>query len=319
MTWLRSLSSLEYIFIGCFVVLYIFYIVRIALIARKMKSSMSSVFYKFFLRSFYFFLLIIALLGPSFGNVKKEIKSISREIYLVVDLSLSMNANDVQPTRLEKAKEEIQKIVNRFPSDKIGVIGFSSTATTLCPPTFDQSALSIFIESLNSNLLGSAGSDLSAGLEVPLRVEEKSHNSELKKVVVLITDGEDYGDKAVKAANELRKNNFKLLILGIGTTEGSKIPFNGTFKKDTSGNYVVSKLEKSKLQDLADLTEGYYYEVNERAVETESLLDRINSIEGTVSDVREVDASANKYLYFLLVALFFIIIDVLITVRTVKI
>jgi len=284
-----------------------------------MKSAMSSVFYKFFLRSFYFFLLIIALLGPSFGNVKKEIKSISKEIYLVVDLSLSMNANDVQPTRLEKAKEEIQKIITRFPSDKIGIIGFSSTATTLCPPTYDQSALQLFTESLNSNLLGSLGSDLSTGLELPLKIEKKTSNTELNKIVVLITDGEDYGEKAIKAANELRKNNFHLMVLGIGTTQGSKIPFNGTFKKDTSGNYVISKLEKNKLQDLSDLADGYYYEVNESAIETESLLDRINGVEGTVSDVREVDASANKYLYFLIIALFFIVIDVLITVRTVKI
>jgi Ca-activated chloride channel family protein len=230
-----------------------------------------------------------------------------------------MNANDVQPTRLEKAKEEIQKIIERFPSDKIGIIGFSSTASTLCPPTYDQSALNLFTQGLNTNLLGSTGSDLSSGLELPLKNEGKTLNSELKKVLVLITDGEDYGDKAIKAANELRKNNFQLLILGIGNTKGSKIPFNGTFKKDTSGNFVISKLEKSKLEDLADLADGYYFEVNDREVETESLLDRINLIEGMVSDVREVDASANKYLYFLIVALFFIIIDVLITVRTVKI
>lgn len=319
MTWLRSFGMLEYILTGIFILFYSIYIIRILLIGRKMKSEMRSVFYKFILRSFYFFLLMIALLGPSFGNVKKEIKSISKEIYLVTDLSLSMRSTDIQPSRIEKAIHEIKKITSSLSSDRIGIIGFSSTATILCPLTFDQSAINTYTDALSANITGSEGSDLSVGLELAKQELTRSSNAGFNKAIILITDGEDFGKNAMKTANELQANKIQLMILAVGTEKGSKIPFNGAFKKDNDGNEVISRVDKEYLNELADAAEGVYFEVNDRVNETESVINRVNAIEGTVSDVREVDASANKYLYFLTAAFFFILIDVLITVRTVKI
>lgn len=284
-----------------------------------MKSEFKTVFYKFFIRSFYFTLLLISLLGPSFGNVKKEIKSLSKEIYIVSDVSLSMDATDIPPSRLEKSKQVLKQMVNAFNSDRIGLIIFGSTAHVQCPPTFDQSALLLFIETLNSNLVPEAGSNVSMGLQLALDQHQNSTPTDFNKVILLITDGEDFSEKIMEIASSIKNNNIHFLVLGIGTKKGSKIPISGTFKKDKAGNTVITRLENKQLKQITEEAGGSYFEINEHSNETDFLINAVNNIEGAVSDTKEVDASANKYMYFLSIALIFIILDVLITVRTVKI
>ncbi|HYI76557.1 MAG TPA: VWA domain-containing protein, partial [Chryseolinea sp.] len=126
MLWYRDLGVTEIIFIAAFVAFYIFYIVRIIRIARQLKTPYSNVFVKLFFRTVYFGLFIVALLGPSFGGSKKEVKSVGKDIMMCVDLSKSMDAFDIQPTRLQKIKFEMKKIVAAFNSDRIGIIIFSS-------------------------------------------------------------------------------------------------------------------------------------------------------------------------------------------------
>ena len=128
MNWLYSLILLEITFITLFAVFYIAYIIRVIRIARMLNTPSHGVFIKVILRSFYFSLLIVALLGPSFGESKREVQSVGKDIFVLVDLSQSMHANDIQPTRLEKVKFELKNIINAFNSDRIGLIIFSSEA-----------------------------------------------------------------------------------------------------------------------------------------------------------------------------------------------
>jgi len=168
MSWFRSFGYTELILVGAFVLLYIVYLVRMYLISKKLGTGVGKLTVKFVLRSFYFSLLIVALLGPSFGESNQEIQSVGKDIYIAVDLSTSMNAFDVQPSRLEKVKFELKKIVAAFNSDRIGLIIFSSEAYVQCPLTFDQSALNLFIETLQTNLLESNGTDFAPALSLAL-------------------------------------------------------------------------------------------------------------------------------------------------------
>lgn len=270
------------------------------------------------LRSGYFFLLIIALLGPSFGNVKKEIKSISKEIYFVTDISLSMDAVDILPSRLEKIKQELKKMAKSFSSDRVGIIAFSSSAFVHCPPTYDQSALNLFIETLSTSLSPNQGSDPGEGVRLAIEQHKRSKEN-FNKVIILISDGEDFSDNLNDLASDILRNKIYLSVMGVGTEKGSKIPFNGAWKKDKENNEVVSTLKSNSLKEFAEKAEGTYFEISDSKNESEYLINSIANIEGTLSETREVDANANKYLYFLTFAFILIIIDVLITVRTVKI
>ena len=126
MNFLKSIGYLELCIIISFLILYSAYIFRIINIRKKIDVSLKNVFFKLILRTFYFSLMIISLLGPTFGIDKEEIKVIGKDIMISVDLSESMNANDIQPSRLEKIKFEMKKIIDEFSSDRIGIVMFSS-------------------------------------------------------------------------------------------------------------------------------------------------------------------------------------------------
>ena len=150
MVWFSSLGGTEVLFIVLFVVFYLFYILRVLRTARQLHTSYGKLFTKLVLRTLYFTLFIVALLGPSFGETTREIRSVGKDIMVAVDLSESMNAHDIAPTRLEKVKFELKNIVEEFNADRIGLVIFSSEAFMQCPLTYDQNALFLFIETLHS-------------------------------------------------------------------------------------------------------------------------------------------------------------------------
>jgi Ca-activated chloride channel family protein len=312
----------EFILIGIVGFLYFMYIIRISWIAIVLNTNFRAVFIKLIIRSIYFFLIIFALMAPSFGDIKKEIKAVGKDIYILVDLSQSMNVRDIQPSRLEKVKFELKRVTEAFNSDCIGLIIFSSDAFVQCPLTFDLGALNLFIETLSTNLVPVAGTDFSTALDLTLKRFKNSKTvtkDNKSKVVILISDGEDFGDETENAADELENYGVKVFTLGVGTEEGGKVPGDNGFKHDDNGKVAISRLNSDALKKLAKVTGGKYYEINERRNDVNRMINDIGNIEGELRDVKTVDASANKYFYFLFVAMVFIILDVLITVKTIKI
>jgi Ca-activated chloride channel family protein len=322
MVWFRSIGILEITFILLFVALYGIYLYRIVRIAKRLNTSYRKVFYKILIRSLYFILLLVALLGPSFGEASREIKSIGKDLYICVDLSESMNAVDIQPTRLEKLKFELKNLVSAFSSDRIGLIIFSSEAFVQCPLTFDQSALNLFIETLSSGLVPHTGTDFSPPLELALEKlseENTSLREQKSKIIILISDGEDFGDTSDETASEIHNAGIKLFTLGIGTSQGSKIPSRTGFKTDQSGREVITKLNSKELKSLAIKTEGKYFEINDSKNDVSRLINTLNQIEGELRDTRVMDVSANKYYYFLAAAMLLMIFDLLTGIKTIKV
>lgn len=322
MDWYRSLTITEYIFIGAFLLFYGLYLTRVIRIARGLNTPFATVFLKLFLRTIYFALFIIALLGPSFGGGKKEVKSIGKDIMFCVDLSKSMDAFDIQPTRLEKVKYEMKKIVTAFNSDRLGVIIFGSEAFVQCPLTYDQNALNIFIETMNTNLVPTSGTDFGPPLRMAMKKlqEEETQTGQSKsKIIILISDGEDFGEETDDIVKDIEDEDIKLFTLGVGTVAGGNIYAANGLKKDREGNTVVTKLNSSSLRKLADKTSGQYFEINDSRNEVSRLINTISNIEGELRDTRYVDVTANKYYYFLMAALALMVMDVLLNVKTIRI
>jgi Ca-activated chloride channel family protein len=322
MNWYRQIGTFEIVVIILFVVFYLLYIARIIRISRALETGFGTVFTKVGLRTLYFGLFIVALLGPSFGSDTKEIKSVGKDILIAIDLSESMNAFDVQPTRLEKVKYELNKIVEQFSSDRIGLIIFSSEAFVQCPLTYDQAALNLFIETLSTELVPHTGTDFGPALSLALdklNNKEESTINQKAKIIILISDGEDFGEKTTNIRQEVKDRGIKLFTLGVGTIQGSKIQTRQGFKKDKNGGEVVTKLNRTSLKQLAARTGGKYFEINDRQNDANRLINTINDVEGELRDARMVDVSANKYGYFLLIALILLLVDTLTTVKTVRI
>ena len=321
MIWYSVLSVTEIVFILLFILLYLAYIIRIIRISRKLNTSYGKLFVKVFLRSGYFLLLIVALLGPSFGETTKEIRSVGKDIMIAVDLSESMNAHDIQPTRLEKVKFELKNIVEAFNADRIGLVIFSSEAFMQCPLTYDQNALFLFIETLHTGMVPKTGKDMAPAIGLCLEKLEDNEGLSLEqksKAIILISDGEDFGEKTGEMAEEVKKRDIRMFTLGVGTTQGSKIRTSSGFKKDNSGNDVITKLNSKSLKSLASKTGGKYFEINATSNGISRLINTIHNIEGELRGTRQVDVSANKYFYFLAAAFLLLLLDGLVSFKILK-
>jgi len=320
-TWYRGFGTTEIVFMAAFVALYAVYLWRVIRIARSLKTPFINAFIKVFFRTAIFTLLIISLLGPSFGESKKEVKSVGKDIMICVDLSKSMDALDIPPTRLEKVKYEMKKIVEAFNSDRLGVIIFSGEAFVQCPLTYDQNALNLFIETMNTGLVPSSGTDFAPPLRMAIQKMKQDNNRARakSKIIILISDGEDFGDETNEMVQEIENEGIKVFTLGVGTEKGGQIRAGSGFKTDKQGNVVVSKLNPTSLQLLAGKTGGKYFEINETRNDVSRLINTVSKIEGELMDARFVDVTANKYYYFLMAALILLALDVLINVKTVKI
>lgn len=307
---------------ACFAAAYSLYLWKVARVGRQLASGYTRIFVKVVPRIAFFSLVVIAIMGPSFGDSRREIKSVGKDIIICVDLSKSMDAFDVQPSRLEKVKYEMKRIVQAFNSDRIGIIIFSSEAFVQCPLTYDQNALNLFIETMNTGLVPSSGTDFAPPLRMALNKfnnPEGPSTRQKSKVVVLISDGEDFGDDTDAVARDVQDENIKLFTLGVGTTKGSPIPAGKSYKTDRSGTTAVSRLNSESLRRLANKTDGKYFEINESRNDVARLINTINKIEGELRDTRYVDVSANRYFYFLLAALLLLVADVLLNVKTIRI
>ncbi|MDZ7607448.1 MAG: VWA domain-containing protein [Cyclobacteriaceae bacterium] len=320
MTWYRDISSFEVIVFLVFAALYAAYLFRMVRIGKILRVSYRALVFKVILRSLYFLLFIVALLGPSFGDTSKEVKAIGKDIMICVDLSESMNANDVQPSRLEKVKFEMKNLIDAFSSDRIGIIIFSSEAYMQCPLTYDQAALNLFIETLSSGLVPNAGTDFAPPLEMALDKLKGDGSSETRpksKVIILISDGEDFGGNSESQISDIEEAGIKLFTLGIGSEDGSRIPGITGFKTDRNGREVVTKLNARELKSLALNTGGKYFEINENKNDSQRLINAINAIEGELKDARIIDVSANKYFYFVALAMLLVCVDLLFGVKSV--
>ena len=323
MTWYQTITLLEILFGALFIGLYVGYLLRVRRVALFFRQRPHIIWFKFVLRHLYVFLIIVAILGPSFGAMKKEIRTIGKDLYIAVDLSQSMNATDVQPSRLEKAKHEIQRLISRFNSDRIGLMVFSDEAFVQSPLTYDQKALQLYTQPLRTNLLPHTGTNYAPVLQLTLEKlkQENKHEEEEQKarVLVLISDGEDFGGEVKALAEQLREENIRVYTLGIGTTEGSRIPVGRGYLHDSEDHIVTTHLNPEPLVQLAELTGGQYYEVSDRASEVSRLISAINNIEGELRESKTIDVTANKYIYPLVLALVLIVLDVLITVKLIRI
>ncbi|MEQ9467199.1 MAG: VWA domain-containing protein [Ekhidna sp.] len=321
MKWVNSIGTFELILSGVFILLYVAFIMRVIMTTRRLGLPANRVLIKTILRKAYFGLIITALLGPSFGDTSREVKTVGKDIFICIDLSQSMNAVDVQPSRLEKVKFELKNIVEAFNSDRIGLIMFSSEAYMQCPLTYDNNALNLFIQTLNTDMVPNFGTDFGPPLEMAtekLIADDTVVTRSKSKITILISDGEDFGDNTDEIADELESEGITLFTLGVGTKKGSKIPTRNGFKTDKSGKEVVSQLNSSSLEKLAENAGGEYFEINESRNDVARLISAINKVEGEMRDAKQVDATQNRYFYFLGLALLLMVLDVLFSVKLIK-
>jgi Ca-activated chloride channel homolog len=318
MFWNKNISSIEYWFIAIFIIIYLIYFIKIIYVSNKIKVSARAAFLKFLPRLIAFTFLIIALLEPSFGNYEDaaKTKTSNKQIYFLVDVSKSMDAMDIAPTRLEKVKFEIKKIVNYFQTEKFAIISFASNASLHCTVTNDIENLNNMIGILNTDNYAEKGTNLNEALS--LGIEKVTNANRLSSaLMIVLTDGEDFSDITEANFNNIKRKRINLLIIGVGTSKGANVmDKSGNFIKNKNDNPLITKLEAEYLKSVAAKANGKYFEYNNINTPTAAIIETIDNIKGIIGS-QSLDAAnpGNKFHYPLLFAIIIICLDLLISIR----
>jgi Ca-activated chloride channel family protein len=320
MIWAYPDLKLTLLLAGIFILLYLLYLSRFWSINRKLKVEKQRLFTKLFIRSLYFILLLIAFAGPSIGDSLKEVKEEGKDIFLAVDLSQSMVATDIAPNRLRRIQFELKELLKAFPSDRVGLIIFSAEAFLQLPLTYDQAVANLYIDGLSIGLVPTLGTDLITPLRMALERFKGDKSQEQKsRSVVLISDGEHFGEDLDGITEELVDEGIKVFTIGIGTDAGGEMPRgNGLVLDPETGKVALTKLNREPLQYIAAETGGQYFEISDQTQEMGGLISAIENLEGGIANTRVVEASSNKYFYFLLAALALALLDMILPIKTIK-
>ncbi len=261
----------------------------------------------------------LALARLQFGTHLELLKREGIDLIIALDVSNSMMAQDMKPNRLVKAKQEINAIIDRLKGDRIGIVAFAGEAFTQCPLTLDYSAARFLLNSIDNMSVSQQGTSLSAAMErasAGFEKQEKKH-----KVLLLMTDGEDQEGGVIEAAEEARKEGIKIYTVGIGNPKGEPIPVldrKGNqvgFKKDESGQVIVTRLDEETLQKVALATGGKYYRATAGEMELEKIFDEITKMEKKELEGTLVTRFDDRFQWPLLLAIFLIVVEFLLPER----
>ncbi len=202
--------------------------------------------------------MILAMCQPHWKKKETLVERRGIDVFIAIDVSNSMLAKDIAPSRLEKAKFELSALIDRLKGDRIGIIAFAGDAYIQCPLTLDRGAAKLFLSTVNPNLVTTQGTILTNAIKVALQAfPDKTAGH---KALVLITDGEDHEGDAIKAAGRAKEQGVRIFTIGVGTPEGRTIPDESGkgIKKDREGRTVLSKLNEELLKKIAHASGGTY-------------------------------------------------------------
>ena len=263
------------------------------------------------------FALIMALVNPKFGTKIETVKRQGVDIVFAIDVSKSMLAEDIAPSRMGKTKQLASQIINNLASDRIGIVGYAGSAFPMLPITTDYSMAKMYINDMHTDMVSSMGTALREAIEVGSNYFDDPKTS---KVMILISDGEDHGDGISDAIAMAKDKGIKIITIGVGTPAGGQIPIkeNGRivdYKKDVDGTVVVTKLNEATLKEIAQKTGGLFM-YGSKTDEVLQLVDQtLQKIEKTDFESQQIADFLSQFQWFLGLALFLLIIDILVLER----
>ncbi|MBQ3710432.1 MAG: VWA domain-containing protein [Bacteroidales bacterium] len=245
---------------------------------------------------------IVGLANLQSGSKMEEVKREGIDMYIAVDVSNSMNAQDIVPSRLDRSKQAINTLIGKMRGDRLGLIIFADKAFVQLPVTTDYSAAKMFLSSVNTNSVASQGTNIGEAIELAVKSFAADERS---KAVVIISDGEDHeNEDAVNAAKDAAKKGVKIYTIGMGLPEGAPIPIYNQrgqmtgYKKDKSGNTVVTRLDENMLRSIAEAGGGLYVRANNSNVGLEKIYDDISKLDKTEIETQVFTDYEDQYQWF---------------------
>ncbi len=275
--------------------------------------------YKYLLLFLGLIFLVLALARPQYGTHMVMLKREGQDVMLVVDCSKSMLAEDMKPNRLDKAKQEVRGLISRLTGDRVGLVAFAGAAFTECPLTLDYSAAQMFVDVLDVDLIPAPGTNIGAAIEAATASFNQKERK--NKVMIIITDGEDFGGDIKRAVKEAKVQGIKIYTIGLGKPEGEPIPIRNDrgemigYKKDERGELVLTRLDEQMLQEIAADADGRYYHASAGEIALDQIYEDINAMEKKEQKGMLMTQYEDRYQYVLPFAIICFSAEILISER----
>lgn len=223
-------------------------------------------------------LLIVMLARPQMGTKINQEQRQGIEVIIALDISNSMKAEDVTPSRLDKSKMLVENLVDNFTNDKVGLTVFAGNAFVQLPITSDYVSAKMFLQNIDPSLIAAQGTNLAEAIELSSKSFTKQ--DKVGRAIIVITDGEDHEGGATEAAKEAQKNGMRVFVLGVGSPKGSPIPDgNGGYMKDNTGQEVMSALNEDMCKQIASAGGGAYIHVDNNNIAQQQLDNEIAKLQ----------------------------------------
>lgn len=267
------------------------------------------------------FFMAVALAGPRFGSRLREVKREGVDLVIALDVSLSMQAQDVAPNRLERARNEIKKMLDELRGDRVGLVVFAGDAFIQCPLTTDYGAVRLFLDVADPSLIPTPGTDFGAALRMALKAfKAPAEDAEEKRTraLLFVSDGENHTAGIEEILEQARKENVVIFAAGVGETEGTLIPVyrNGRrvdYKKDREGRVVTTKLEEDALQKLAE--GGAYFRIARTSSSLSKLSTALERMDKTTFGEEKFEEYEEEYQWPLTLALLLLAAELFVSDR----
>lgn len=264
-----------------------------------------------------FTLQVFVMAGPQFGSKMETMKRKGIEIMVALDVSNSMNAMDIQPSRLEMAKMAVSRLVDKLGDDRIGMVVFAGQAYVQLPITTDYPSAKMFLSSISTDMIPTQGTAIGAAID--LCANSFSSKEDINRVIIVITDGENHEDNAVEAARRAVEQGIKVYTVGMGTSKGAPVPVKpgdmSNFIKDKEGNVAITRIDEASLAQVAQAGGGAYIPANNIRNGIVALVDELNSIEKSDFEAKVFSAYNDRFQYVQFLVLLVLVFDLLILGR----
>lgn len=285
------------------------------------QTSISRPGIKFSLVFMAMLLLFVGICGPLIGSRLEEVKRKGSDIIIALDVSNSMLASDIKPSRLERSKQAISRLIDRLEGDRIGIVVFAGEAYVQLPITTDYGAAKMFISTINTQMLPTQGTAIGAAID--LSRDSFTDTTKKHSAIVVITDGENHEDDAIKSAKEAADAGIKVFTIGMGSPEGGPIPIysNGAvvgFKQDNAGNTIVTKLNPVMLNEVAGAGNGRFIRATNSDDGIDLVLKELNALDKKEFKAKMYTDYENQFQYFIGLGLLLMLVEFLLGERKSK-
>ena len=257
-------------------------------------------------------MLIIALINPKIGTKIETFQRLGVDIVFAIDVSKSMLAEDISPSRMDKSKQLVGQVINNLGGDRIGIVAYAGKAFPQLPLTTDYSSAKMFLQNMNTDMLSSQGTAIDEAIRLSSTYFDQDESTE--RILFIVSDGEDHNDLTYDMADIAAKNNITIYSIGVGTEKGSPIPIkkNGivmSYKKDINGDVVITKLNKTYLENISDKTGGKFIDGSITNDVVQEVIQILENTEKKEFDTQKFSEFEDQFQWFIFLGFIFIVFD----------